>query len=56
MAQALALIALFFTALFGWVLNIVTIFTSFDFMSGGEAVVRIAGVIIPIIGAVVGWF
>lgn len=38
----------------GWVMNLVTLFSSY--MGTGELVLRAIGVVIPFIGAVVGWF
>lgn len=48
-------IVLFFAAIAGWVMNIVTIAHN-DFTSiTGMLIMRIVGVFIPIIGAVLGW-
>jgi hypothetical protein len=42
-------------SLAGWVMNIYAIFADFDTMQMGEAIVRIIGVFIPLIGAIMGW-
>lgn len=38
----------------GWVMNIIALFS--DDMGVGELVLRAIGVVVPFIGAVVGWF
>ncbi|AHN84688.1 hypothetical protein PV_037 (endogenous virus) [Gutovirus Vc1] len=39
----------------GWVMNIIEIAQNFDVMSTGEAIIRIAGVPLAFIGAIMGW-
>lgn len=46
--------ALIVAAATGYVMNIVTLFTTAD--TTGEIVTRAAGIFIPFVGAVVGWF
>ena len=42
--------------LVGWVLNIIDIATSFNTFETGEQILRVAGIIIPIIGSFFGLF
>jgi hypothetical protein len=53
---SIAFLSAIFAAIYGWVVNIATVFSGFDIMAGGEAVVRICGIFIPILGAVAGYF
>lgn len=49
-------LAIVIAAVTGWAMNIFTIFSSFDALSTGEAIIRTAGIFIPFIGAVAGYF
>lgn len=40
----------------GWIMNIVKVFDADVYISTGEMVVRVIGIIVPFIGAVIGWF
>ncbi|WP_313196196.1 hypothetical protein [Shinella zoogloeoides] len=40
----------------GCILNIITIVTGFAEMAGAELLVRLVGLPVPLIGAIMGWF
>ncbi len=39
----------------GWVMNLVLVFANFDQTVSGEFLVRLVGICIPIVGAIMGW-
>ena len=45
----------FIAAIIGWISNLTAVLSSYDLMSTQELLVRILGIIIPLIGAVMGW-
>lgn len=51
----LLLMVVFFAGFAGWVFNLHAIFTGFDAMQTNEQIIRIIGIFIAPIGAVVGW-
>lgn len=53
---ALSLLALIFVVVWGQLINIFDLVTGFALMNGGELILRIVGLFIPIIGAYFGWF
>lgn len=48
-------IAVAIAAIYGWVMNIVTLFTSSDAMATPEIVIRAVGVPVTIVGAFLGY-
>jgi hypothetical protein len=54
--KALFVLGTLLAALYGWIANIVTIFGLTVADSIGEIVVRVIGVFIPFIGAILGYF
>lgn len=53
---ALLLIGVLILALIGWILNIATVFSSpWVAETAGMLIVRVIGIIIPFIGAVIGY-
>lgn len=52
---AIIIVSIIIAAIYGWIFNILDIFYHFDAMSTGEAVIRIIGIFIVFIGAVVGY-
>lgn len=49
-------LALVLTMIIGWVMNIVTIFSIDELVINGELILRVAGIIIVPIGAIMGIF
>lgn len=49
-------LALFFVGLVGYAMNFIKLVATFDVLSASEAILRVGGVIIPILGAIFGYF
>lgn len=47
----LALIALVILAVYGWVMNLITVVSSYDTMSVVELCLRVVGIVVAILGA-----
>jgi hypothetical protein len=56
MARALFVFSILLAAIYGWIANIITIFGLTITDSIGEIIVRVIGVFIPFIGAILGYF
>lgn len=52
---SILLITISVFAIFGYLGNIFAVFSEFDVFTTGEAVIRVSGIFIPIIGAIMGW-
>ena len=52
----LLIVAVFFAALFGWVWNVVEIFSMLDGPVNAEFVFRVIGIFVGPIGAILGYF
>jgi hypothetical protein len=54
-------IILFYVALLiflvpGWIMNLISIVSGFDAMATGELLVRLVGLPVGVLGAIMGWF
>ena len=42
-------------AIIGYFMNLIEVFLYFDLMATNEFILRIAGIMVPVVGAVAGW-
>lgn len=54
-ALCAASVTLAIAAVSGWVMNIFTLFSTFDTASVSETLIRVAGIPVPFIGAIMGY-